>query len=737
LAATHSSREEIHVKLSPVRFAVVCLLGLATLAAPAQAAQAPPVDVSNAAGCDFLLGAGQQCLAPFPDDWFTVADPSTDTGRRVNFAQASMPANTRGVHIDPQWWNGNDGFPPGSTIIVKVPGLDNAAAYSASKLFPSSDMGASLDRKAPVVVIDAATGQRQIIWTELDANAASDAARNLEIHPGRNLLEGHRYIVALRDLRDASGKRIAAPDPFRIYRDRLRSTQPVVNARRAHMESIFRTLKRAKIGRHSLWAAWDFTVSSERSITSRALAMRNDAFAQLGDTDLGDGKVAGHAPAFTVTKVTDFQPCTTPGGENCPAGTDPDLRRQVEGTVDVPCYLLSPGCASGCAFNLCANGLPVQKPGSIDKAPFVCNIPWSAQDAGGVHRLLPALYGHGLFGSIGEARGSRNVHQLGNENGVVVCATDWQGMADEDEINALPILLDLSGFHALADRLQQGFLNFMFLGRALIAPGGMAGNPAFELGGQPVIDTSHVEYYGNSQGGILGGALTALSPDVTRSVLYVPGMTYSVLLPRSVDFDDPGDPTSFASILYGRGFWASAGGYPDTAVHPLILDLMQMLWDRGEPSGYAQFMTGHPLPDTPRHHVLIEMSIGDHQVANVQAEVEARTIGAKLREPAFDPGRTFDVDPAFGLGVLGRLPRQDDAIIPWDIGPLRQQDGRTMGTPIPPVDNLPVTQGQDPHDYVIEHSPLQRKQIARYMEDGTIIEVCGGQPCRTPDWAGP
>jgi hypothetical protein len=87
--------------------------------------------------------------------------------------------------------------------------------------------------------------------------------------------------------------------------------------------------------------------------------------------------------------------------------------------------------------------------------------------------------------------------------------------------------------------------------------------------------------------------------------------------------------------------------------------------------------------------------------------------------------------------VLGRLPRQDDAIIPWDIGPLRQQDGRTMGTPIPPVDNLPVTEGQDPHDYVIEHSPLQRQQIARYMEDGTIIEVCGGEPCRTPDWAGP
>ena len=55
--------------------------------------------------------------------------------------------------------------------------------------------------------------------------------------------------------------------------------------------------------------------------------------------------------------------------------------------------------------------------------------PVAAQDGG---KLLPALYGHGLFGDIGEARRSRNVHQLGNENGVLVCATDFKGMADED-----------------------------------------------------------------------------------------------------------------------------------------------------------------------------------------------------------------------------------------------------------------------------------------------------------------
>ena len=55
------------------------------------------------------------------------------------------------------------------------------------------------------------------------------------------------------------------------------------------------------------------------------------------------------------------------------------------------------------------------------------------------------------------------------------------------------------------------------------------------------------------------------------------------------------------------------------------------MWDRGEPNGYANHMTDDPLPGTPPHKVLIEMAYGDHQVANVQTEVEARTIGAPLR----------------------------------------------------------------------------------------------------------
>jgi hypothetical protein len=96
------------------------------------------------------------CLLPFPNDHFTVADPSRPTGRLVHFAAASMPANAAGTHIDPTEWNRNDGFSPGSALLVHVPGIDLGRTGAA----PITDIGRSLRRDAPIVIVDAATGER-------------------------------------------------------------------------------------------------------------------------------------------------------------------------------------------------------------------------------------------------------------------------------------------------------------------------------------------------------------------------------------------------------------------------------------------------------------------------------------------------------------------------------------------------------------------------------------------------
>ena len=240
-----------------------------------------------------------------------------------------------------------------------------------------------------------------------------------------------------------------------------------------------------------------------------------------------------------------------------------------------------------------------------------------------------------------------------------------------------------------------------------------------------------VYYYGNSQGGIAGGALTAVEPDVTRTVLYVPGMNYSTLLTRSVDFGD------YSLILYPA--------YPNESDRPLLLAMIQMMWDRGEPNGYANHMTSDQLPGTPAHHVLIEMAYGDHQVSNVTTEVEARTIGAPLRYPTLDPGRTPGFVNFFpDLPTLGDLsgPAADgNGMFVWDIGPKRDDGmGGFLGTDPAPITNTAPDDsfGVDPHDTVINTSALIRHQIAEFLKpSGQIIDPCGPDPCYAAGWAGP
>ena len=670
-----------------------------TLAGPVGAAEP---------GCDPIDPA--HCLLPWPNDHFTVRDHGTPTGRRVQLDVGSMPTNASGVPIEPSDYNRADGFSPGALIVTKVPGLDTPEAFARSGAVPITDIGRSFARRQPVVVIHARSGRRQLIWSELDSNATSPASTALLIHPARNLREGERYIVALRRLRGADGALLEPSPAFRRYRDRIGTDSVAFERRRPHMERIFRSLRRAGIGRRGLYRAWDFTVASAHGLSGRMRHIRDEAFGGLGDRRLGDLRVDGASPPFSVERVTEFAACGTDG---CQAGEDPDIRRRVEGTVEVPCYLDQPGCPAGSRFSLGPDGLPRRLAGNVHRAGFICNIPRSVSSS---NPGRMSLYGHGLFGSAREVN-SISRGPIATEYGVILCATDWIGMSGGDLANTASILGELSRFPTLADRLQQAMLNFLFLGRTMIHPQGFSSSLAFWDSGGPLIDTDELYYSGGSQGGIAGGALTAVAPDFRRSVLIVPAMNYSLLLTRSIDFDP------FAALMYPA--------YPNELERPLLLSMVQMLWDRGEPNGYAQHMTDRPYPNTPAHTVLLHMAFGDHQVANVATEVEARTIGARIRMPATDPGRHTDRVPYFGIEPIRRYPYGGSALVVWDIGPLRPPDG----TAPPPITNTPPRLGRDPHG-LTGREPLAQLQFSEFI-DGALIDVCGPSPCYAAGWTGP
>ncbi len=676
---------------------------LLLIPAGASAKRIAGVDVRP--GCDFTDPA--VCQFPWPNNLFTKRDRSTDTGLRLRLVRSAMPRNKSGKPIDPTDMNRADGFSPGSAMLTKVPGLDSPAAVRRSKLPPLTNLSRGLAKRSPVVLINARTGRRHPIWAEIDSNPRRRADRVLIIRPARNLEEGERYIVALRNLKNARGREIRAGRGFRIYRDRIRTGARPIEARRRNFERIFKALGKAGVRRASLYLAWDFTVASERSLAGRTLHIRDDAFGTLGDANLRDLTVAGSAPPVAIDTVTDYTPAE-----------DDRIARKVEGRIIVPCYLTK-ACAPGGSFRFDKRGLPRQI--GVMSAAFVCNIPRSALDPATPPAARISLYGPGLLGRASEIDAG-NVKSMSNEHNFVFCATSWAGFANEDVPHIVSVLSDFSGFNSVADRMQQGFLNMLFLGRAMLHPAGLGAQAAFQKNGQSVLDTTRLFFDGNSQGGIMGGGLTAVAPDFERAALGVPGMNYSTLLQRSVDFD------VYAAIIYPN--------YPRVIDRQLWLSQIQLLWDRGEANGYAHHMTTDPLPDTPRHNVLMHVAFGDHQVSDTTAEVEARTIGARAYRPALDPGRS--PWPRLQLiPPIGSFPFSGSAIVFWDTGPVRTVGTETEGTSAPPQTNKPNRTGDDPHENPRATASARTQKSEFLKVGGRVVDVCGAKPCYAAPYTGP
>jgi hypothetical protein len=660
--------------------AVALLPGLAT-AAPRPAVPAGFVGTASPSvkGCDPIGTVA--CLLPFPDNYYTVPDRHTVTGLRVNFSPAMMPANTHGQHIDPAEWDRNDGFSPGSPILTVVQGISLAMTGAA----PQTNIGVSLNRSAPIVVLDASTGRRVPYWAELDSNTTDTARQALIIHPAVRLADDTHYVVALREARDAGGAVIPPPPGFAAMLQPRPPRNPLLRARWFSLRPVLRILHHNGIANAGLYQAWDFTTASSASLTGRALHMRDQAFAGLGT----------RAPGVVITSV-----------QNYTATQNPNIARIVNGYVEVPSYLNKLGGPPGSMLHYTSAhpgpyAVPEQIPGNVQHAVFECAIPRAALVAPG----QAVLYGHGLFSDQTEVT-NPDIEQTAQKYDITFCAALWLGLARPDLAADVKVLENLSLFPSIPDQIQQSYLDFLFLGRAVASPAGLARLPAFRgPHGRPLLTTQHrlAGYVGYSEGGIEGAALAALAQDYTRAVLGVPGMEYSLLLNRSVDF------SAFEQLL--------GGSYPDKLEQQIGLGLLQMLWDRGEGDGYADHVTSDPLPGTPVKRVLMHEAFGDHQVANVSTEVMARTLGVHIYQPALRPHRSLDVVPFWGIPAIPRYPYSGSALVMWDSG----------SPPAPPA-NIPPAKGHDPH-MDPGNTPAAQQQAMLFLLTGQVYDTCGGLPC--------
>src|SRR5579875_2257537 len=168
----------------PARVAVLVTAALLSLGGLAASARAAGLSTT----CQPYTST--PCLFPFPDNRLTKVNRASATGLQLNLPQAAMPINTLGKQISAAPYNQNDGFSPGSAILLHISQLDTQAALNRTRAVGLLNLSAYRAKNAPIMVIDEKTFKRQMIYAQLDANAKSAATRNLMVLPAANWQDG-------------------------------------------------------------------------------------------------------------------------------------------------------------------------------------------------------------------------------------------------------------------------------------------------------------------------------------------------------------------------------------------------------------------------------------------------------------------------------------------------------------------------------------------------------------------
>ncbi len=627
------------------------------------------------ADCDPLVP--YHCGFPFPSNTQLKDDPTSPTKKRVSFAAGALPLHSKKA-TDPSAWSYADGFSPGMNLTTDLP------YATTTGLADENHLADSIATTSPTIILDTSTGKLVPHIAELDTNPTTlQKATDLGVwnsafmlRPVVRLKDSTRYIVAIRHVVDDKGTQLDPSPEFKNLRDGTASKEPSIEARRALYKDIFAQLAAAGVKQDDLQIAWDFSTASKENNTQDMIAYRDAAFA------------AFHADDATLYKLD-------------PAIPDPNthIKRRITGTVTVPCFL--DNCALGTPnhpvmphFNRGTDGKPKQN--GTYELHFQVQIPNSLAKPGVAPG--PVLgQGHGLLGDKEEGQNGYFAADA-DLYGMVTVVTDLQGMAGEDHDAAYgdavteALTGDIGTWKSLVDRQHMGLVNELLVMKMM--KGAFRNDPMVTEvtgDGHSPIDPAVSYYRGDSQGGIFGTTYMSISTDVTRGVLGEPGAPYSMLLYRSEDF--------------GPFFFLLGLQYSDSLDVNLALGLVQMLWDRTEPAGYMPYISENMLPGTPKHNVLLNCAIGDHQVTPLGAHIIARAIGAKNLKPT-----NRDI---YGIEAAD--------------GPFTGNGIHEVNFNLPPVplDNEPMTLGEDPHDKVRQMMPIMLSE-QEFLKNGNVTNYCSG-----------
>ena len=625
--------------LAPVLLLAACGGGDLELATPDQ--------------CNPLGGA--RCSAPWPSSVYEIDDAASPTGRRLAIPKGALPTNIDGIAIEPDLWNQLDGFSSAAPMIMAF-----AQGVDPANLVHYSNYAASTTEASPTVVIDLETGELVTHFAELDiAGVDKPASQALFIRPYKLLAGSHHYGVAIKKtLKAKGGGELTVPEGFQAILDDEKTTHPLLERVRPRYKELFDKLAAKGIAKTDLVTAWEFTTRSRESVRADLLHARDAGMPLMGTN--------GASLTYTSAAMTQG---------------DARIAFRYDGMFDAPLFLSSGNAGPGVKMLRDGDGKP--KPNGLYKVPFTAIVPQCALTAATPVPIL--IYGHGLLGSAMQVAGL-GPRSAGIEACMVVIGTDMRGMSDVDVPNVALALNDANSGNLIFDVLVQGMINHVAL--VQIARGPMAAALFAKQGGGSLVDPNRVYYYGISQGGIMGTTVCGIDPVISKCVLQVGAMNYSLLLERSRDW-----PTYRTALN---------GAYPDPFDDVMVINLMQQQWDRTEATSVVDTILPHTFPGTPQKQVLMQIAIADDEVSNIASEMWARTMNVPVMMPS----------PYVPFGLQTASAPVPNGLVIYDFG---------LGSTIP--------HGNEPPPENSVHGSIRNKgattaMMKRFYETGEIVQMC-------------
>ncbi len=512
-------------------------------------------------------------VAPYPNDLLTVEDKSSTTGVRLNLSQSSTPLMEQALRFSlwkpPKlqgWLNGLDGFSTyGPMYFLVGRQVDPATLPADGKA--STAAGASLflvnlkkgsarnGKRIPVKV-----GYQKVKDDDLGTVHLLEASPRVPLEPG-----ARHALVALRTIKDTGGGAMAATNHYQVLSGRreltLKAAQyAAMTHARKRAKPLFDYLEKSGVSRDQVAEAFVFTTQTARTVLS----------------DIRSYLRGSKAPPLNIKWLGAYAPDKLP---NKPAnvGDLTGVGVVLKGQFDMP------------DLRGADNDVP-SPPGAtkVLTVPFIIALP--ATPPKDPMRVVMLQHGHG-----GQKEYALYVAPHLAKYGIATVAIDHVG---HGELKATGTFIEIIAIQ----RLRGNFVMTVSTGLRFIQALRTMTEVKADGKTYKLATTKPIGYIGESLGGISGGALAGVEPDVGVLVLNVAA-------------------GGLAASLIGK--YLSIIGDDKTLLKLGIIASFQAMVDRVDPVNFATMYAGAGT------QVMMQNVIGD-SLGTETVYTLARAVGASL-----------------------------------------------------------------------------------------------------------